>query len=180
MRIVAISGILDYPDRYAMWNHWKRAFTRVYPNATFVAEHQFYHFYNVRFMRAFAAEIVGRHDTGESLLLVGHSMGGLIALRVAAQCKKSLVCGVVTVFTPHRLYGGLFRLANRAPRLRKDIPVVSIEASGDTTVWHGARYHKQYPHEIIHSNHWRDLVRYPDYADEIARIAHKYIKEPGT
>src|SRR5262249_6510427 len=59
-------------------------------------------------LRRFTDCLIEKYDDGVDTLLVGHSIGGVLACAIAASCKESEVVGVVTIFSPHRFLGGIF------------------------------------------------------------------------
>ena len=142
MHIVGIVGIWDFPRIYIyMWNNLKAAFGKKIPGVSFEVEHLWYSLWEWRKMRNFADHLVEKYDTGEELLIVGYSLGGVIAAAMVPRFKRSKVRCVVTVFAPHRYLFGLFSwMLNSRPSEMGSTAVLSFGAHLDFMVPCGSRY----------------------------------------
>ena len=104
MKIVGIVGIIDLGLRgNRLWCNMRDALAREFPNTEFALERRFYLPWQAQKMRAFADSIVAKHDTGEELILLGYSLGGIIACAIAPRFVRSNVRLIATVGTPHQL-----------------------------------------------------------------------------
>ncbi len=102
MRIISIVGILDSPhDECGFWQKFRSAFEDQFPYAKCTVEHAFYLPWQRKKIQAFAHSILDKYDAHEDVMLVGYSLGGIIACAIASQFKKSRIRCVVTVCSPH-------------------------------------------------------------------------------
>ena len=110
-------------------------------------------------MRKFADSIVAKYDTGEELVLVGWSMGGVIACAIAGRFRKSRVQALATIFSPHRYPFTLFpRMLDSGKDWIRSIPVVSFAGTFDVVVPWGAKYPTALMHTKILSDHVLGLI----------------------
>jgi pimeloyl-ACP methyl ester carboxylesterase len=170
MRIIGIVGIWDFPPRphIDMWNYLRLAFKEKFPDATFEVEHLWYQPWEGKKIRGFADHLVDKHDTGEELILLGHSMGGVIATSIAPRFKRSRVRVVVTVFAPHKFLFGLFSSILSNTERVGSIPVLSFGARFDYLVWWGAKYPAAEKYIKMSSDHLFCLLFSKKPAREIA------------
>lgn len=166
MRIVIISGVwcpvpLD-------WHYLCSAFEREISNSTCITETEVWcHPWQSDRLKRFAHRLSRKIDDGEETLLVGHSMGGVIACAASRLLSTHNVCAIVTIHSPHQFLGGWFtRLLDAAP---VSVPVISFSGSRDELVWWGSKHPQAIHHERHCSNHYGDLVESPQSADLIAR-----------
>jgi len=177
VKIVMICGILDDARKTPIWTNLSGAFEREYASPTFV-ERTWYHFYMRTLMREFRDEIVAKHDTGEPILLCGHSAGGAIAFAVANALRKSSVVGVVTIFSPLSMPIDFLRMLDVPV---PDVPIVSFGARHDIIVPYFFTGHRQsVAHRILPTDHQEGLIDDPRVARIIARYAHRHIPKPGS
>lgn len=176
MKIILICGILDDPRKTPMWTHLAHAFSAQY-GAECVIERMWYHFYSRALMRAFRDRIVAKHDTGEPLLLCGHSAGGAIAFDVARKLQKSPVLGIVTIFSPLSLpVDFLTMLEVPIP----SVPIVAFGARRDFIVPHPfTRHQRAVAHKLLPTDHQEGLIGDPRVASIIARYSARFIR-PGS
>jgi pimeloyl-ACP methyl ester carboxylesterase len=176
VKVVLICGILDEPRKSPMWEHLSRAFTRQYGGPVFV-ERVWYHFYLRARMRDFCGEIVRRHDTGEPIVLCGHSAGGAIALAAVSAFRRTPVVGVVAVFSPLRApYDYLSVCGIDVPA----VPLVTFGARTDIIVPHPFTRHRySLAHKIVPTDHQEGLINDPRVANIIARFSARHIP-PGS
>jgi hypothetical protein len=172
VRIVGISGVWSYEN--PAWRHLGPAFIEVFPTAQLsIEEETSCHPWETTRLRSFMKKIVAKHDDGETLLLAGHSMGGVIACASAPLFNRSTVCGVVTVFAPHQFLSGVFPRLLNASTLSTDIPVLSFSADFDELVWWGAQHPQSVRHIKLSSNHLTDLIYSKKVSDTIAKETKK-------
>ena len=137
-----------------MWNNLKAAFGKKIPGVSFEVEHLWYSLWEWRKMRNFADHLVEKYDTGEELLIVGYSLGGVIAAAMVPRFKRSKVRCVVTVFAPHRYLFGLFSwMLNSRPSEMGSTAVLSFGAHLDFMVPCGSRYPRAVKHVALWSDH---------------------------
>ncbi len=102
MRIILIAGTWYSKSSYdAIWGNLARELHERFPEAHIYYEQAQYQLWDIGKIRALGEQIVAEHDCGEEVLLLGHSMGGIIACGIASKFKRSRVRGIVTVFSPH-------------------------------------------------------------------------------
>lgn len=93
------------------------------------------------------------------MILVGHSMGGIVACAVANKCVRSRVCAVVTIFSPNAALQGLYPWllgASQAP----EAPIICFGGKWDRLVPIGTRHRKAKFYRKIPSNHLGHLATY--------------------
>ncbi|MBC7836292.1 hypothetical protein H7X87_00735 [Acetobacteraceae bacterium] len=171
MRIIAIVGVWNFQTlSRLMWPHFETAFKKQFPRASFSVEHLWYSPWQGEKMRRFADSIVEKYDDGEEdILLLGHSMGGVIATAIASRFTKARVVQVVTVFSPHKFLGGIFPRMLRSRRT--NVPVVSCSALLDWIVLWGARHPDAVRHARINCDHLFGLLLSKGPAEKIAKAA---------
>jgi len=109
------------------------------PEAEFVTERPFYFPWQKKKIVALADLIVEKYDTGEDIVLVGFSLGGLIACAVMPRFKKSKVRMVVTIAAPHRL-SFFYRWLKFKPH-QLPVPVVTFVGIFDlVSLWFLTRF----------------------------------------
>lgn len=177
MKIVMICGILDNARKTPIWTNLTTAFEREYASPAFV-ERTSYHFYMRSRMREFRDDIVARHDTGEPILLCGHSAGGAIAFAVANALRRSSVVGVVTIFSPLSMPIDFLRILEVGV---PDVPLVSFGAKRDVIVpYFFTGHHRSVAHKNLPTDHQEGLIDDPRVARIIARYARRHIPKPGS
>ena len=166
MRILCISGVWCLQHPGSMWSNIGTAFTDQFPDAELViAEEHNLHPWEFERMRRFCDHLVHAYDDGMETLLVGHSMGGIIACAIAKRFKKTRIHGIVTIFSPHTFLGGVFPMVlSVTDDLR--IPIISFGAVGDILVWWGTRHPESRMHQMLWSTHLSSLIN----NSRIARI----------
>lgn len=176
MVIIGLVGILTTDTKIKMWDHLGPAFLEQFKGSRFVLEQAHYNVLSMCTVRTFKDAVVAKYDTGEDVLLVGHSMGGVHACAIEPQFKKSKVVGVVTLNSPHRLLGGIFSwLAGCKPLTA---PVVSFAATKDRMVPWGAKHPQAVRHVVFCADHEYDLItNRGNMAQQIADIASAAIQK---
>jgi len=177
VKIVLICGILDDARKTPIWTNLSEAFEGEYGPKPSV-ERLWYHFYMRSVMREFRDDIVARHDTGEPILLCGHSAGGAIAFAVANGLRRSTVVGVVTIFSPLSMPIDFLRMLDVPV---PDVPIVSFGARHDIIVpYPFTRHPTSVAHKILPTDHQEGLIADPRISRIIARYAHRHIPKPGS
>jgi predicted esterase len=147
-------GIWDFPRAYIyMWNHFREEFHTRFPDATFEVEHEKYSPWQTEKMKCWSKCLVEKYqDVDEEIVLVGYSMGGVVATALAPKLKN--VRAVVTLFAPHTTLDSRF---SRALSSNLDglgtIPVLSFSGKYDIVVPNGAEYPKAARHVELASDH---------------------------
>jgi alpha-beta hydrolase superfamily lysophospholipase len=182
MKIVFIAGTWYKKGAYLpIWGNVSRALRAHYPDATFVYKQAWYHLWELEKMKALSDSIVAEEDTGEDILLVGHSMGGIMACGIAKQFKQSRVLGIVTIFSPHELgkylprldfykkiYGGVSD---------PQVPIISFGGYLDPLVWWWRSRHPRSMHHVNFLSDHRFLLGWRKHiAETIASITREYIE----
>lgn len=179
MRIVGINGIRCYDN--PIWKNLRPAFADVFPGSEFyVEEDTGLQPWEVRRIRRFVEYLTQKYDDGDDYLLVGHSLGGVIACGVAARFRKSSVRGIVTVFAPHTFLWGVFpKVVGKCND--HQAPILSFTALRDEVVWWGSRHPNAVRHVILPSDHLENLIEDPWLAMRIATDTKKFLfSGPGA
>jgi pimeloyl-ACP methyl ester carboxylesterase len=154
-----------------MWPNFEAAFKKYFPRASFVVEEKWFSPWRGEDMREFADSLRRKHDDGDEALLIGHSMGGVIACAIAPRFKKSRIRGVITICSPHQLFGGIFpRMLGVEKRI--PAPVISFGGVFDYLGPWGAQYGQARAHEALLADHYFALLYSQKPAERIAEAAH--------
>mgnify|MGYP003394581437 CR=1 FL=1 len=173
MRIIGISGV--WCNQNPIWNNIVPAFRRRFDPTDFVVEEESWcHPWEVIRLRRFAERIVEKHDDGTDTLIIGHSMGGVVACAAANRFARSRVQGIVTIFSPHRFLSDAFTHAIGAHK-GVTVPVVTFSARYDTLVWWGAEHPQSVAHIRLPCDHQDDLVRDSRFSEQIAEASHRHL-----
>ncbi|MEK9182065.1 MAG: hypothetical protein AAB781_00545 [Patescibacteria group bacterium] len=123
MKIIGIAGILEFPKKSEgrLWMNFRNAFNRHIPDAEFVVEKLFYFPWQKTKILNFSESIINKYDTGEDIIFVGYSFGGIIATAISERFKMSHVRMIVTVMTPHKI-----KIFSRMLGYSKEVPVPII------------------------------------------------------
>ena len=171
MRIIGISGVWSYDN--PVWINLRKAFLREFPGARMVIEEESgCNPWEIRRLQDFADRLVRKYDDGTETLIVGHSMGGVIACAVADQFTRSAVRGIVSIYAPHHFFGGSFSRRLDAPA-RPEVPIISFQARYDEVVWWGTRHKHTVEHTLLDSSHQTSLVANEKLAQKIAEITRR-------
>lgn len=172
MRIVCFVGILHSRRMLRMWVNLRASLLRLYPNATFHVEQCWYWHLGVGVAHESVELAVAKYDDGEDILLVGHSVGGLLARRAAEEgrFRKSRVLGVVTINTPYHYHYALFPYFFGGRRALK-VPTISFGGTRDWLVPWGTKFGDEVFHTLLPMEHQEDLIENQKLAEEIAKIA---------
>lgn len=103
MKTVGIVGITDWRIGDRMWRNLEEACRQAFPIGEFAVEHTWYLPWEKAKILSYADHIIEKHDTGEDVLFLAHSFGGVIACAIASRFTKSRVLGVVTINSPHKI-----------------------------------------------------------------------------
>lgn len=171
MRIICVSGVWSYGN--PIWDTIVPALAEELPVESHVHEEDTgLHPWEIARMRRFVQVTAARYDDGVETLLVGHSMGGIMACAMAEHFAKTHVLGIVSIFSPHQLFGGMFAQAHGL-RPRPVAPLVSFAAQRDELVWWGAEHPHARLHVTLPSNHFTELVGNYDLAKRIATTVRR-------
>jgi len=142
-----------------MWDGAQTAFGEVYPDARFETYFDYYHILESKIMRNLVRTLVERNDTGDDVLLLGHSMGGVIAHAMATHFVRSRVRGIVTVFSPHTYLWGQFGKQLEAQPISDATPFITFEGTLDWLVPFGTAWHPQtWKHVRLVTDHQEGLM----------------------
>jgi pimeloyl-ACP methyl ester carboxylesterase len=112
--------------------------------------------------------LVQRYDDGMESLIVGHSLGGVIACAIAQRLRNTPVVGIVTINSPHNYVG-----YTRVLGARGDLPapIVTFQSSHDRVVLWGTRHPAAKRHVVLDADHWRNIATTAALSEKIARDA---------
>ena len=103
-RVVCIVGMLDFVSvRHLMWAPIERAFEQYFPDVEVVVEHETYLPWQRQRIADYGERIVQKYDDGVPTLLLGFSLGGVIACGIAQKFMRTPITGVVSVASPLKL-----------------------------------------------------------------------------
>lgn len=177
-KIVLISGIWNRNFHDRLWENLRNSFAKQFPNAEIVVEGLSYSPWQIGVIRRFADDILKRHDIGGTALLVGHSMGGVIATTVANKFVRTTIVGIATIFSPHEYLGGFFQKALATNNPLAPFPVITFQAYWDTMVLWGTKHKESRSHVAINTDHVYGLMRTPQHTDLIARLCRETFTKP--
>lgn len=178
MRMVCISGAWVRGGQLPFWPNVQSEFHGWIPEISemVVEALEFCHPWDYERLREFRDYLVKKYDDGKPTIFVGHSMGGVLACAVAKRLRRTRVLGIVTLFSPHRMFGGAFLRALDAQGNLGGMPIISFGAVGDLLVPFWATRH---PHARRHIRvmalHRRSLEKRRRLVQKIARIVHEEI-----
>ncbi|HWO07102.1 MAG TPA: hypothetical protein VNM40_00795 [Candidatus Paceibacterota bacterium] len=178
MVIIGISGVNVKENDESHWDNLEIALKEQLPHAKFVVERELNcRPYSFSRLRQLAYRIALKHDTGEEIVLLGKSAGGIVALIVASLLKNSRVLLIATLFAPHQFpLWGAYRWLLGAPR-DPGVPIITFQMVGDRLVWWGARHPLSKSHVVLRSN-VRHAHKYALVNDlELARVVARHVKE---
>lgn len=169
MKIILIAGTWYSKGSYEpIWNNIAVALRERFPDAQFVYKQAWYQLWHVEKMKGLSDSILRDEDTGGDILLVGHSMGGIMACGLAPRFVRSRVCGVITVCSPHTLGSIIpaldFHRLIYGTESDPKAPLVSFGGLLDPLVWWMfTRHPKSLRHVYIWSDHrfllgWRRSI----------------------
>lgn len=182
MKIVLIAGTWYRKKAYeSIWRHLRRSLEERYPGVEIVAESVWYQPWEIEKISAFNESILKKYDTGEDLVLIGHSMGGITACGIAPKFKMSRVLCIATIFSPHTL-GRWIPFLNFTKQLfPESLPLkttmLSFGGLFDPLVWSFFTKHpKAVHHEVLPSDHRFILGWNPSLGEHIAKVIRNYVE----
>ncbi len=155
MKFILFAGTWYRGDHYEkIWANLVFALKERYPGATFVYKHAWYQPWDIEKIQSLGERAVLDEDTGEDVVLLGHSMGGVNACGIAGQFKRSRVRGIVTIFSPHTMGGWLLPFLNFARMVYPNVPaprapIISFGGWFDPLVWF---FFTRHPNAVHHVN----------------------------
>src|SRR6266436_1389678 len=114
MRVVGIAGVWNgvFHNQDPMWTNLSMAFKEQFPTSFFTLEEEHNcQPWEIWRMNRLIIRVIKNHDDGQDILLVGHSMGGVIACACAKRFSRSKVIGIVTINSPHYFPNAIFSQA---------------------------------------------------------------------
>lgn len=156
MRIVVTVGITDSGIlSRKLWEYLEEVFAVPFPGAEIIIEREWYWPWEFRKIRKYADRVVEKYDTGEDLILIGHSMGGVVACAAAPRFKKSHVKMVSTIFSPHQFLWRWFSNSIGSNLTENTAyPIVSFKAQYDPIVLWGSEHPLAVKHTLVECDHY--------------------------
>lgn len=149
--IIVFCGIRDHPRHDAVWCVFIQKLQAAFPAARIVLKRERFGIRDAARTRRIIADAVAQNDNGESILLIGHSLGGLLALRAAELFVRSRVIAVATLFSPHLTLGGWLSRLHGTEKV--SVPIISFEAVPDRMVPWGAAHPMSSVHRKLFTDH---------------------------
>lgn len=177
MYIIGVSGA--WTEQCPVWGHIFAACRHMYPRAKMaVAEAPYCQLWELARMQALMDEIVERFDRGEECLLIGHSLGGILACASALRFRASRIVGIVTICSPHTYFGQAYPLISLlGADKRAASPILSYGAKRDEVLWWGmgTRHPHARQHAMLDANHLTDFVADPTHANRIIYDTKRFL-----
>ncbi len=168
MYIIGVSGA--WTERCPVWGPIFAACLRVYPDAKVVlAEIPYCQPWEIARMHALIDDIVAKFGRREECLLMGHSLGGILACASALRFSSRIV-GIVTICSPHTYFGQVYPLITLLGADKwAQTPILSYGARRDEVLWWGmgTRHPHALRHVVLDTNHLSDFVDDPAHANRI-------------
>ena len=172
MRIIEFSGACV--KKCGIWPNVQSAFAIQYPRAEFVVvEAENCTPFEVQRWHTLIQRCVERFDDGRGTIVVGHSLGGMLADAVGALFRSTPLLGIITIFTPRCYWGVPLAAWYGLPESTK-APAISFEASDDEIVFGETRHRRSISHTVLESDHMNRLIRNPNLSRQIAETARKH------
>lgn len=146
------------------WAHFEQAFKAQYPHADFVVEQRWLNPWDKKGWLAYAQEVAQRYDDGQPTLLLGFSLGGVIAQEVAVCLTKTPVVGVVAVCSPLR-WAQFYHV--NVPE-KASYPRLSFAGGLDPVIWPFFCHHKGITTYTLPTEHWASFILYTKPAQWVA------------
>lgn len=180
LQILCLSGIWCLWHPHPIWRSLKPALRAAFPEADLwitVEEIWLLHPWQFKRMDAFCDEVARKYDTGGYLLIVGHSMGGVMGYEIARRLRHTTVISVATIFSPHAFLWSVFpaMIRSRAQETDREIPVISFQARYDHLIWWGARHPAAKQHEIMKVDHRFMVQWFPSRARKITQTIRAFV-----
>ena len=172
-KIVYIPGIFGFSWlTKTIAGRLKKAFADRLPGALFATESLFYSPWERKKILAFGEAILTKHDEeGHEVILLGYSMGGVIATAIAPRFEKADV-RVVTIMSPHKFLWGLFSWMLGAKMMVDDgLSIITVQGMLDLVVSCGAKHPRTKSHHKIWWDYFLGLLFSDKPAKQIAEAA---------
>ncbi|HEY4487007.1 MAG TPA: hypothetical protein VJB70_04750 [Candidatus Paceibacterota bacterium] len=176
MKIVAIVGVLDFPgsEKY-FWKPIKDEFLTCFPNSSFEVAHAFFLPWQKKKIKEFMKSVLRKYDTGEEILLIGHSLGGVVACSLVSSFTKSTIVGVVTILSPHRIK--MFYKMLNVSQENLQVPIISFGGIFDIIVpYFFSKPKYSTLHTLLTTDHLLFFLLSHAPARKIAQITKSYFK----
>lgn len=179
LTILGISGIRS--NKNPIWETIGPAFLKEFPNAHFVLEEEHdCEFYEYWRFRKLTDRLVHTYDDGRDLIIVGHSMGGIVATALVGRLRKSRVICLVSIAAPHHTCGSIFSRLLQAPR-DPQVPHLTFQVIPDRVVPWGTKHRHSSDHAVVRSSipraHKFAFVHEPQHGAFIAARVKRYLSE---
>jgi len=174
-RILCLTGAWCVEHPCPVWQNIGAALRSYFPDAEIVIEEEHdLDPWEIARIQSFCDQLVEKYDDGTETLFVGHSLGGRIACAVAYRFKKTPVCGIVTIFSPHTFLG---KILPQIPDAREKLntTIVSFGARIDGVVLWGTHHPHETKHFKVWSRHKKSLIKSRQLARKIVRLASEEI-----
>ena len=176
MDIVIVHGVVS-PRGHNPLPHLAKGFKKAFPTAQIHFEHRLYAPWSTGTMLRLIAHIRAKYQKSDSVMLVGHSLGGIVALAAAREMHNA--CAVVTIFSPHTAYHSLFSQMLLSESHNERFIIISFGALRDRVVPHSGTMHPRAKyHGVIDTDHVAGLARDVRITDEIAHTVRTVLSEP--
>lgn len=150
------------------WKPFEQCFAKYLPQASFnVATLPDCWVHQTERMKAFILKTATEYNTGEDTILVGHSLGGVMACAMQVLMRDTCVLGITTIHSPNTYLGSIWPTILHAEHVLA--PIISYEARHDEVLLWGSRHPKSMLHVKHDSNHFQHLLEREALSDEIVK-----------
>lgn len=156
VRVICLVGSGTPNQASTFWDNWTEAFRISFPACEVVVDKSFYLPWNVRLIQLYGQQILKKYDDGQDIILIGHSLGGVIAEGIALSFQKSKVQGILSVSAPLK-----FSWLWGYPFILKDIPHFSCSGHWDFIAPPWFAYRNPKHHMMLNGGHVFDFIRKP-------------------
>jgi len=180
MKIISVSGTLDNSKRFPrFWKNLEDSFAKYFPKARFILHTSQYLPWETEKMKSYGKEIVALFDDGEDIILLGHSIGGVIATIISLKFKKSKVRLLVTLNSPHKLESLYKKIDENFDMEKVKVPTASFSSILDPIVpFFIAKHPKGNIHNFFIAEHVTTFIFFPKLCDKIAETSLLVFNNP--
>lgn len=101
VRVVCLVGIFDcWGIQEMLWRNMEMQLQEQFPGCEVAVMRELFKPWEIKVVQAYAADVVKHYDDGKPTILLGYSLGGVVAQAMAEKFKKSEILAVVSLCSP--------------------------------------------------------------------------------